>query len=156
MKIEIELDSSVEIGWLQTILEYPRVDMNDVKHAMTSALYNLATEMESGTAWRPTYTKYFVEDDHEGIPVKSNHEGAYQTKMREVSLREALENQVFYAEVKSGALAYPYAVYDFVSVKPDDNGVNRLLGFIGKNWEPTYFQRAGLVATPQAGLIGGY
>ncbi len=140
-------------------------DHGNFTRVIEAAVYNYLRMVQSSGNYWPTYTldKVWVDAeaaDEQAIDVfMETEDGVFGHRLRKVeSMHELLEDRPFYVEVKSDDLIYPRALYDFEEVKPgpEQKDFWRFVGYVGvtpENWRPKYFQRAGLVATPQLGLI---
>ena len=140
-------------------------DGRNFTRIIEAAVYNYLRMVKSSGAYAPTYTldNIYVEceDGEDGLDVFQDVEGGpFFYQLRKAKNLDELMKRPFFVEVTSDDLEFPRAIYDYEEVKPSqDNEFWNIVGLVGvtpENWQPKFFQRAGLVATPQLGLIGSY
>lgn len=130
-----------------------------------AAIYNYLKMVKSSGLYSPTYTldNIYVkcEANEDGLDVFQDVEGGpFFYKLRKARNLNELLDRPFFVEVTGDDLEFPRAIYDYEEKKPEDDDEAwkffEMVGVTPANWKPKYFQRAGLVATPQIGLIGSY
>ena len=157
-KTSINVSESLD----SNIAELQRLtNQSDFIRVIETAVYNYLRMVKSSGSYTPIYTldKVWIDAD------KTDHEsktslvdnGYHKTRIRKAdSYEELLERQLFYVQVESDDLVYPYAKFDYEEVKPPSDSdfwqVAEMVGVTPDNWQPSYFQQAAVAIVPKAGL----
>lgn len=148
----------------EKVRELTRLTNSNFIRVIEAAIYNYLKMIKSSGSYSPTYNtldNIYVECEanEDGLDVFQDVEGGpYFYKLRKAHDFNELLNRPFFVEVTGDDLEFPRAIYDYEEKKPEDDDeiwkVFEMVDVTPANWKPKYFQRAGLVATPQLGLIG--
>ena len=137
-------------------------NQSDFIRVLETAVYNYLRMVKSSGSYTPIYAldKVWIDADKTGDESKTLYvdNGYHKTRIRKAdSYEELLEHQVFYVQVESDDLVYPYAKFEYEEVKPSPDSdfwsVVEMVGVTPDNWQPSYFQQAAVAIVPKAQLI---